>query len=212
LRVRGPIRQPAVVDLLTDVLSRARDLGFLGPGPVEAHVSHAQGFAAAFDVEPGRVADLGSGGGVPGLVLAELWPKATIVLIDASERRTAFLAEAVDVLALGERVQVVRGRAEEVGRDPAHRGVYEGVVARGFGPPPVTAECAAPLLQAGGLLVVSEPPNDAARWDDGGLAYLGMHLGPLLVAGARYQVVRQETLCPARFPRRVGIPAKRPLW
>lgn len=195
-----------------EVLARARDLGFLGPGPVEAHIAHAEGFAAAFAVPPGRVADLGSGGGVPGLVLAVLWPGARVVLVDASERRTEFLREAVDGLALGERVRVVRARAEAVGREDGHRCAYDAVVARGFGPPAVTAECAAPLLVVGGALVVSEPPEERPRWDDAGLAELGMVLGERVEAGANYQVVRQERACPDRYPRRVGVPAKRPLW
>lgn len=195
------------------VLLRARELGFLGPGPVEVHIAHAEGFAAAFGPEsPRLVADLGSGGGVPGLVLAGLWPVCQFVLIDANERRTAFLAEAVETLGLGGRVTVVRERAEVVGREPAHRGQYDGVVARGFGSPPVTAECAAPLLRVGGRLVVSEPPEAAARWEPAGLAALGLALDRVVEAGARYQVLTQVAMCPERYPRRVGVPGKRPLW
>ena len=201
------------MDRLLDVLHQARDLGFLGPGPVDAHVSHAAGFAGVFgDKAPARVADLGSGGGVPGLVLAGLWPTARFALIDANERRTAFLAEAVVALGLSERVSIVRERAEIVGHDEAHRGRYDAVVARGFGPPPVTAECAAPLLRVGGRLVVSEPPDGDDRWDADGLAVLGMRALGVERAEARYQVVLQGELCAARYPRRVGIPAKRPLW
>jgi len=197
---------------LADVLTRARDLGFLGPGPVEAHIEHARGFASAFGGVPRRVADLGSGGGVPGLVLAERWETTAFVLIDANGRRTAFLVEAVAALALGERVSVVRDRAEVVGRDIAHRGTYDGVVARGFGPPAVTAECAAPLLAVGGLLVVSEPPEERGRWPVDGLREVGMVADSTVEGAARYQLVRQVAPCADRFPRRVGIPVKRPLW
>jgi 16S rRNA (guanine527-N7)-methyltransferase len=199
---------------LIDVLERARKLGFLGPGPVEAHIAHAEGFAAAFAAAepPGLVADLGSGGGVPGLVLAGLWGMCRFALIDANERRTAFLGDAVGGLGVADRVIVVRERAEVVGRVDEHRGLYDAVVARGFGPPPVTAECAAPLLRVGGLLVVSEPPDDVARWDEVGLAQVGMVVGPVVGEGPRYQVLRQSALCPGRYPRRVGIPTKRPLW
>jgi 16S rRNA (guanine527-N7)-methyltransferase len=204
------------VTTLLEVLEAARGYGFLGPGPVEVHIDHAEGFAAAWSdgagEGPGRFADLGSGGGVPGLVLALRWPGAAGVLVDANERRTGFLSEAVASLGLGERVGVVRARAEDVGRDPAHRGSYDLVVARGFGPPPVTAECAAPLLRVGGRLVVSEPPEDAARWDADGLAGLGMVAARVAVVGARYQVLVQQSLAAERYPRRVGVPSKRPLW
>lgn len=197
---------------LLAVLGEARELGFLGPGPVEAHVAHATGFAAAFVAPPARWADLGSGGGVPGLVLARLWPASTGVLVDANERRTAFLRAAVEGLGLGERVMVVRGRAEDVARDAAWRGSFDAVVARGFAPPPVTAECGAPLLRVGGLLVVSEPPEEAGRWDGDGLALLGLVDDGVVTAEARYRILRQAAACPDRYPRRVGVPGKRPLW
>ncbi|HEV7888916.1 MAG TPA: RsmG family class I SAM-dependent methyltransferase [Acidimicrobiales bacterium] len=197
---------------LTEVLTEARALGFLGPGGVEAHIVHAHGFARAFEEAPARFADLGSGGGVPGLVLASLWPEALGALVDANERRTAFLERATAALGFQDRVVVVRGRAEELGRDAQHRGLYDAVVARGFGPPPVTAECAAPLLLVGGRLVVSEPPEEAGRWDAAGLSKLGLERGPVVQAEARYQVLVQAELCGERYPRRVGIPSKRPLW
>lgn len=195
---------------MREVLERARALGFLGPGPVEAHIEHARGFAAAFRVPPARFVDLGSGGGVPGLVLAELWPASTAVLLDSMERRTAFLASAIEELGVGDRVLVVRERAEVYGRE--HRAEFDAVVARGFAPPPVTAECAAPLLRVDGLLVVSEPPEDGARWPAEAVGELGLIVEEPVEAGARYQVLRQASVCPEKYPRRVGIPAKRPLW
>jgi 16S rRNA (guanine527-N7)-methyltransferase len=194
------------------VLERARDLGFLGPRPVVTHVEHALGFAVAAGTAPTEAVDLGSGGGLPGLVLALHWPASGWVLVDASARRCAFLTEAVDELVLTDRVRVLEGRAEDVGRDGEHRGRYDLVVARSFAAPPVTAECAAPLLRVGGRLVVSEPPAGADRWPEAALRTLGLERGPLVTVPARYQVLTQAALCPARYPRRVGVPAKRPLF
>src|SRR3546814_3548101 len=88
-------------------------------------------------------------------------------------KRCAFLREAVEALGADERVEVVEGRAEEIGRGEMRR-VVDAVIARSFGPPAATAECAAPLLRAGGLLVVSEPPEALDRWPEDGLAMLGM--------------------------------------
>lgn len=195
---------------VVEVLEQARAFGFLGPGPVEPHVQHALGFAQAFPDPPARFVDLGSGGGVPGLVLAEQWPTSEAVFLDSMERRTAFLAEAVQALGWDGRVQVVRARAEEYGRE--ERASFDGAVARGFAPPPVTAECAAPLLAVGGLLVVSEPPEVGSRWPGGSVALLGMEVVGVVEAGARYQVLRQAAACPDAYPRRVGVPSKRPLW
>jgi 16S rRNA (guanine527-N7)-methyltransferase len=207
-------------DVLVPVLEEARRRGFLGPGPVQAHLDHAAGYAAALAADagdgwsPDRAADLGSGAGLPGLPLALQLVGTEWTLVEASVRRAAFLRAVVDDLGLGDRVVVVEERAELVGRAPEYRGSLELVVARSFGPPAVLAECAAPLLRAGGRAVVSEPPGgDAARWPEGGLALLGMVPGTAAqVGGAAYQVLRQEHLCPERWPRRVGVPAKRPLF
>ncbi|MDQ1436450.1 MAG: rRNA (guanine527-N7)-methyltransferase [Acidimicrobiaceae bacterium] len=157
--------------------------------------------------------DLGSGGGVPGLVLAELWPQAHAVLLDSMERRTSFLTDVVGELGWRGRVTVVRERAEVFGRVPDRRAAFDLVVARGFGPPSVTAECAAPLLRLGGRLVVSEPPeDDPGRWPAQPLSELGLRSLGLVEDGARFHVLEQVELCSDAYPRRVGLPAKRPLW
>jgi len=136
------------------------------------------------------------------------------MLLDSSERRTAFLVEAVAGLGLADRVEVVRGRAEDIGRHPGRRGRYDLVVARGFGRPAVAAECGCPLLAVGGRMVVSEPPDGGdPRWPAERLATLGATAGPhVRIANGTYQVLEQTLLCPDRFPRRSGVPAKRPLF
>lgn len=201
--------------LLQTILEEARELGFLGPGPVEGHVEHAKGFLQAVGTEiPTRVIDLGSGAGLPGLVLALAWPAVAIALLDSSVRRTLFLARATKELGIASHVVVARARAEEAGRDPAWRSRADLVVARSFGLPAVTAECAAPLLAVGGRLIVSEPPEDGgSRWPAEGLARLGLRpAGRFEQAFCRFQVLRQQEACPEIFPRRVGIPEKRPLF
>jgi len=206
---------------LLEVLERSRSLGFLGPGAVGVHVDHADGFAAGIDRAPTRFLDLGSGGGVPGLVLARRWPESRAVLLDARERRCAFLRDAAQDLHLAERVAVVWARAEEAGHRDELRGGFDLVVARGFGPPAVTAECGAPFLRLGGTLAVSEPPEqDAAvaprdvsvRWVPAGLAQLGLTVGRSWTDGYRYQALEQVEPCPPRYSRKPGIPAKRPLF
>ena len=200
-------------------LTRAFDLGLLGPGSVVAHIRHALDYDAVWRLigapPRSRVADLGSGGGLPGLVLAEQWVDASFSLIDAAERRCLFLSESVAACGLGDRVSVIRGRAEELGHDGSLRGTYDLVVARSFGAPPVLAECAAPLLAVGGWLIVSEPPSLEAtlrRWPTEGLALLG--LGPVQPIELEHHFVAVQKISPTddRYPRRVGIPAKRPLF
>lgn len=200
---------------LFGVLSEARDLGFLGPGPVEGHIEHSAGFLQAVgEPHPSCVVDLGSGGGVPGLALALAWPGSRFCLLESNERRALFLARATSQLGLDGRVVVAHARAEEAGRDPMWRGWADVVVSRSFGPPAVTAECAAPLLQVGGRLVVSEPPGgDGERWPAEQLATLGLvPVSRFVQAFSRFQVLRQEQQCLETYPRRVGVPAKRPLF
>lgn len=200
------------------MLALSRERGFLGPGPVDAHIAHAQGLAAGFDSPPERVLDLGAGGGVPGLVLGWLWPETGIVLLDAGSRRARFLADAVATLGWAARAAVRCDRAEVAGRDPDLRSRFPAVVARGFGPPATTAECAAPFLAVGGLLVVSEPPADEVepggpeRWPLEGCAVFGLEPVRRLEQPVAAQVLQQRSPCPDRFPRRDGVPAKRPLF
>ncbi len=222
---------------LLEVLEDARAQDLLGAMALPEQVDHALGFARAFEglassetlddhaeghPGPRRWLDLGSGGGLPGLVLAQYWPDSQAVLLDAAERRTAFLATAVARLAWQGRVSVLRARAEEAGARPDLRGSFDVVWARSFGSPPVTAECAAPFLRVGGLLVVSEPPalrTDAQpeaqmsdRWPREGLAQLGQEPLATLRAKFGYQIILQAAACPERFPRRQGVAAKRPLY
>lgn len=200
---------------LEEVLEEARSLGFLGPGPAGSHIGHAMGFAGAWLAHapgpPTRLADLGAGGGVPGLALAAAWPDAEVVLLEVMAKRVTFLRRALERLGWPG-VSVDARRAEEVGRDPSCRARVDLVVARGFGLPAVAAECAAPLLVPGGTLVVSEPPEPEERWPTEGLAPLGLVPDGLFRSEARYMVLRQVTECPSRFPRKPGIPAKRPLF
>lgn len=196
---------------LLEQLERARTLGLLGPGPAVDHLVHAQGFIDALVDVTGRVVDLGSGGGVPGLPLAVAREDLEVVLLDASVRRCEFLSSAVASLALGPRVSVVVGRAEEIGRGEL-RGTAGAVIARSFGPPAATAECAAPLLAVGGRLVVSEPPDARDRWPAAGVGLLGLATVGSATGTPKVQVLELRRPCPDTYPRRDGVPAKRPLF
>lgn len=198
------------------LLLEAQGLGLVGPGPVDSHIDHARGFAAALGKCPaGTMVDLGSGAGLPGLVLAVDWPTSRWVLVDGRARSAEFLGRAVRRLRLEDRVTVIGGRAEVVAHDPAYRAKVQVVVARSMAPPAVVAECAAGFLVESGTLAVSEPPDsEVGRWDAAGLARLGMGPARLVAPSERFHfsLVEQLRPCPASYPRRTGIPARRPLF
>jgi 16S rRNA (guanine527-N7)-methyltransferase len=203
-----------MTDPIEGVLAQARDLGFLGPGPIATQRDHALAFLTALHGwDEGVALDLGSGGGLPGLVLACALPRTTWVLLDAMRRRTSFLEEAVARLAIDDRVRVVTSRAEEAARTPELREAFDVVVTRGFGPPPVTAECAAPFLRPGGVLIVSEPPGSSGeRWPADGVAAAALELERVIAGPPALVRLRRHGALPVHLPRRVGVPAKRPLW
>lgn len=199
---------------LLRVLAGAQDRGLVGPGPLEAHVDHSRAWAAALGAAPETFLDLGSGGGLPGLVLALEWPESRGTLLDSRQLSIAWIREAAEQLGLDERIKVVCARAEAAGRDPELREMFPLVVARGFAAPAVTAECGAAFVVPGGRLSVSEPPgSDPARWPVEQLAVL--ELRPVeTIAGreATFAMLEKTGRLADRWPRRVGQPRHRPLW
>ena len=206
------MRTEAILEILTE----AQALGFLGPGDPAVHIAHALGFADVALLEapaPLRYADLGTGGGIPGLVLAAYWPDAEVVFIESSARRSRALVTWVETLHLADRVQVLEGRAETWARKPDLRESFDLVTARSFARPAVTAEIASGLASIGGRLVVSEPPTGDGRWPTEALEDLGFAPARAAEArGAHYACLQKVAAASAGVPRRPGIPAKRPLW
>ena len=200
---------------LLRALNSAQEWGFLGPGPVQGHIDHAAAFWEAWEswstAAPTAVLDLGSGGGVPGLVLLAHWGVRT-VLLDAMRRRTEFLEHVVgeaDAPAGGE---VWTGRAEVLARQPGVEETFDLVTARSFAPPAATAECAVRFLRVGGALIVSEPPDAGNRWPAAGLAELGLSLRVSRREPYGVVVLVKDAATSVRYPRRVGVPQKRPLF
>ena len=158
-------------DELVEVLSQAQHLGFLGARPISEVIAHARGFVRALDAHDpiSSVLDLGSGGGIPGLVIAHDDPGRQVTLLDRRAKRTDFLERVVQRLGWGDRVTVVCADASAFGPDSS----FDAVVARGFGPPVLTLTTAARLVRPGHHIVISEPP-ETDRWDEDVLH--GLHL------------------------------------
>lgn len=196
----------------------AQRLGFLGPGDVVRQIRHAEGFAtvvldARGGERPDSLVDLGSGGGLPGVVLASCWPESSVVLVDSSRRRCEHLRSARHRLGLG-RLDVLEGRAEELAHDPRWREAFDVATARGFDVPARTAEVAAGFVRVGGLAIVSEPPEPHPdRWPEAPLAELGFSpASTLRVGDANFSVLRKERPAVAAHPRATRRLVKHPAW
>src|SRR5215207_6202470 len=164
----------------------------------------------------GLIADLGSGAGMPGLVLAAVLPNANFVLVEAAARRCDFLRSAVAAMGLGN-ADVLRTRAEEWHDGIGHCDV---VCARALAALPVLCEYAAPLLREGGVLVAWKGSVRDAEEADGlaAAAVLGLEraevrrVEPYPGSERRtLHVFRKVAPTPAGYPRRPGMAAKRPL-
>lgn len=148
--------------LLIEVLQESHRFGALGETP-EVAIAHSERFLAALGAAS-SVLDLGSGGGIPGLVLAVRRPDLRVMLLDRRTARTDLLRRLVHRLGITDRVTVLAGEAAVFGKQDKYRGAFDAVVCRSFGTPAVTTRMAGPFLGNGGLLIVSEPPDSHGRW------------------------------------------------
>jgi 16S rRNA (guanine527-N7)-methyltransferase len=167
--------------------------------------------------EARTIADIGSGGGFPGLALAAALPQAHITLVESVGRKCAFLERAVGVAGLGN-VEVVHRRAEVW---PEGLEAHDIVTARALASLNVLVEYAAPLLRMGGALVAWKAARDLAEEADGHAAAAVLGLEPALPvavspypkSGARYlHLYSKVRLTPPNYPRRDGVARKKPIY
>jgi len=166
-----------------------------------------------------RVADVGTGAGFPGLPLKLVYPRLRLTLVESVGKKADFCEHMVETLGLQD-VTVYRGRAETIGRDSAHREQYDWVLARAVALMPVLAEYLLPLARVGGhaLAMKGERAPVEVQAAEHACRMLGgavQRLVPVTLPGVaeqRYLVLLDKVAAtPARYPRRVGVPRKRPL-
>lgn len=163
---------------------------------------------------PGRVLDLGSGGGLPGIPLAIAFPEVGFTLVDARAKKVAFLADVARELGLSN-VTALADRAEALAaRGSPHREAYDVVLARAVAPMPVLLELAIPFLRVGGHLLAIKGERYAEE-----LAAAAKALAILetdVASTTRTEtgtivVLRKHARTPPKYPRRPGEPKKSPL-
>jgi 16S rRNA (guanine527-N7)-methyltransferase len=161
--------------------------------------------------------DIGSGAGIPGIPLKILVPSLQVTIVEAKQRKAEFLKALVTELDLTD-VTLVARRAEEAARDPRHREEYDFAVAKALAPLRTLAELTLPLTRMGGI-VVAPKGRDAENEVKEAVVALETLKGairavePIPMAEPPQTVIILDKLLPTppRFPRRPGVPAKRPL-
>lgn len=149
-----------------EVLEDAQRVGTLGARPIPEVIDHARRFLTLLPEGHLRIIDIGTGAGVPGLVIAAERPNCQVTLVDRRATRMDALMRGVAATGLGGHTRVLTADVRDLGRSEEHAGKYDVVVSRGFGPPETTLALARPLLKDGGILLVAEPPvHEPGRWD-----------------------------------------------
>lgn len=149
----------------------------------ERHVEESLALLEAVAPAAGSsVVDIGSGGGIPGLVVAIMRPDLAVTLVEADRRKAGFLVHMAGLLDLGN-VTVAARRAEEVGREAEHRAGYDAAISRAVAPPPLLVDLAMPLLRAGGSLwaLVADAAAAAAGLSGGEVGAAAVEPGILRV-------------------------------
>ena len=162
--------------------------------------------------------DVGSGGGFPGIPMKLAFPGMAGMLLDSTAKKTAFLAHACDVLGLRD-MTVCTGRAETVARDHGMREKFDIAFARAVAEVAALAELTLPFVRVGGLVVMHKKAGIAAELEraQNAIETLGGRLREVMpvslpgVDGRSLVVLEKQSTTPERYPRRPGMPAKRPL-
>lgn len=169
----------------------------------------------------GRLLDVGSGAGAPGVILAAVWPECRITLLEATAKKAAFLQETVQALGLAN-ITVVNDRAENYGCEPDAREQFDLVTARAVAPMAVLAELTLPFVSVGGALAAIKSDAVEEEWTAArsSVEILGGR-APEAAPGPQYRrsdgcvcrVVHIPKIAstPEKYPRRPGVPVRRPL-
>lgn len=171
------------------------------------------------DNPPAKLIDIGTGAGFPGILIKIMYPALQLSLVESVGKKTQFCRHIVNMLDLT-RVEVIQQRAEELGHLNEHREKYDWAVARSVANLPTLVEYLLPFVKIGGAILAQKGENGPAEVHQASHAIqvMGGSLRQVKsivlpgVAEERYLIIIDKiAACPPQFPRRAGIPSKRPL-
>ena len=175
----------------------------------------------AMDPRPGdRMVDIGTGAGFPGIPIRIACPQVHLVLVESIGKKAEFCQHVVDNLELAN-VEVINSRAEQVGRQTEYRETFDWALARAVAKLPTLLEYLLPLVKVGGGAIAQKGETAPAEAQSAvaALEVLGGELEEIIpvelpgVTETRHLVVvRKSVATPEKYPRRVGVPGKRPIW
>lgn len=163
--------------------------------------------------------DIGTGAGFPGIPLKIVDPALRVVLVESVEKKAAFCRHIIQTLDLQD-TQVVVERAEAVGQNKLYREQFDCAAARAVAPLPVLLEYLLPLVRVGGIIIAqkSASVDEEVAQARNACAILGgveMRVEPVMIPGLNAArnlvIIEKHKATPAAYPRRVGLPAKKPL-
>src|SRR5215213_6687615 len=168
-----------------------------------------------------HLADVGSGGGLPGIPITIVKPELATTFVESTGKKAEFLRYAIDGLSL-DGAEVANVRVEDLGRTRAHRGAYDVVTSRAVARLSVVAEYCVPLLEAGGCAIAMKGRLEPEELAEGNRAVDALRAKvakitkvPMLAEigekDRNLVILEKIRETPARYPRRPGLVAKRPL-
>jgi len=195
--------------------------------PQEVLIKHFLDSLTFFPSIPGRfkisgtlsLLDVGSGAGFPGLPLQIISPTWQITLLEATGKKVRFLEAVIADLGLIQ-ARAIQGRAEDLAHDPQHRAAYDVVTARALAPLPTLVEYCLPFCKPGGLVIAAKKGDISAELEQSKAAATTLgarwaYFNPFSLPGLEDErslvVYQQKQLAPTKYPRRAGMPVKKPL-
>lgn len=173
-----------------------------------------------FNIEKINIVDVGTGAGFPGIPFKIICPSVELSLIEATKKKIIFLEKLIKGMSLKD-VQILEGRVEKFGKDQEHREKYNIAISRAVAPLNILSEYCLPLVKTSGLFLAQKGRSYLGEIESGSKAIqlLGGEITkiekvkiPFLNQERYVLVIKKVKDTPLKYPRREGIPQKRPLY